>query len=82
MKHGASAYRNSYCRCQVCRDDTAARTRRERAARKEWLAADPSLAPHGNVYTYNNWGCRCGLCTDASKADLKARRARRMANDG
>jgi hypothetical protein len=53
MKHSASAYRNSLCHCQVCTDDATARAGRERAARTARLAADPSLAPHGNVHTYD-----------------------------
>jgi hypothetical protein len=79
VKHGASAYRNGYCRCQVCTDDNTARARRERVARRQRLAADRSLVPHGDAHTYTNWGCRCEPCSEANAAGCAARRVQRMA---
>ena len=68
MKHGASAYRDGRCRCEVCTGDSTDRSRVERAARKQRLRANPNLAPHGTVSTYKNWGCRCDLCRTAGSA--------------
>lgn len=74
MRHGAGAYRRGYCRCRVCKGDHAARTLRERQARRRRLAADPSLAPHGDQYTYKNWDCRCGPCREVAASARRARR--------
>lgn len=66
--HGASAYANSLCRCDICRE---ANTRRNMTARAERLAArvvvDGRLtavgATHGLLSSYVNWGCRCATCS-------------------
>lgn len=70
MKHGASAYRHGLCRCEVCRADVY----REVSLRAARLAADPSLAPHGDRSTYTNWGCRCADCTRVHVAYCADRR--------
>jgi len=68
VKHGASAYRNGRCLCEICTEDHRARHARENASRVARLAADPSLAPHGSRQTYVNWGCRCAACSEAHSA--------------
>jgi len=71
---------NIRCRCEVCREAHRSRTKRELANRTDRLRADPTLAAHGDAYTYHNWGCRCARCTDAwnvqcAKYKAKARAA-------
>lgn len=61
--HGARQYRQG-CKCETCRTANAVQYRKERLARQLRLAADPTLAPHGNKNTFNNWGCRCDECCD------------------
>jgi hypothetical protein len=51
MKHGASAYRNGYCRCQVCtrgpRSEAQARERGEKsAARYRSITGTPRRPTH------------------------------------
>jgi hypothetical protein len=48
--------------CETCREASARYIRRMRAKKRELLAADPSIRPHGNISTYQNWGCRCDEC--------------------
>jgi hypothetical protein len=64
-QHGASAYRNSQCRCEICRKDATDQAKRERHARRERTAANGGVAPvevhNGN--TYKNWGCKCEACS-------------------
>lgn len=67
--HGtASTYRSRRykCRCEPCTAAHRKLVAQEKASRRERLAADPSLAPHGTVQTYTNWGCRCEACTEAN----------------
>lgn len=47
--------------------------------RRARLAADPSLAPHGELSTYNNWGCRCERCRAARRAYDASRAGRDFA---
>jgi hypothetical protein len=77
MKHGTTAYKNSRCRCRVCR---AAAT----AAMREWAsrAVDLDAQPHGVLGTYNNYGCRCEPCRAAKSANNRRRPSRAKAKAG
>jgi hypothetical protein len=78
--HGWSGYVHYGCGCDVC---TMAHTNYQwwsRKRRAERLAADPTLAPHGEKQTYSNWGCRCAACRAAnarSSAEYRAQRKER-----
>lgn len=54
--------------CEVCRRGHADAAIAGNRVRAERLAADPTLAPHGQSSTYGNWGCRCEPCREASRA--------------
>lgn len=78
--HGkAGTYRNQNyaCRCDDCTAANTERARRERRSRRERLAADPTLAPHGDVQTYKNWGCRCEPCTAVHAEACRQYKARK-----
>ena len=67
MKHGASAYAHSCCRCAICRE--AARVRMAAyVAKADERRADPSFALfHGTYSTYVNHRCRCQACTEEAQ---------------
>jgi len=76
-RHGTrSAYTHHKCSCPECLAENTRYWRAYRAAKATQLAADPSLAPHGNASTYDNWGCRCVPCTAAATAAVSRRRRR------
>lgn len=58
---GMSMYRRG-CRCFDCREAKTQENRNQYASRKQRLAADPSIRPHGVSSTYFMWGCRCDDC--------------------
>lgn len=73
-------------RKRVCRTCAVARKERGRRAagvlplgtgpsRRERLAADPSIVPHGTTNTYDTWGCRCDECKAAHALYRRLRRA-------
>jgi hypothetical protein len=63
-EHGtASRYRNDGCRCQSCRDASAAKMREFRSQ-----PHDPDSIRHGELSTYVNFRCRCAECSAASNA--------------
>jgi hypothetical protein len=85
IKHGASAYRNHACRCEVCatghRERMADNKRRRRQARVfingQWIAPLPD-EQHGRYSTYTNHSCRCDRCyavNSARAAEYYRRRA-------
>lgn len=79
--HGRTYRYDRGCRCEECRTAHSERCARELANRKERLAVDSTIRPHGDTNTYRNWGCRCDLCTDAyTSATRKARDQRPHGN--
>lgn len=73
--HGlASTYRSRRykCRCEPCRLAHRELCQQEKASRRERLAANPSIAPHGVGATYRNWACRCGPCSAANAEECRA----------
>lgn len=64
FKHGANAYSNRGCRCEVCTTGHRDRCREHRARRRAGLVdgrvVDPAIK-HGAA-TYTNHGCRCEVC--------------------
>lgn len=84
FEHGAARYRarEKYrCSCDECRDASTARAGSERASRAARLAADPTLAAHGNPSTYSNWGCRCQPCAAANSARCASYKQQAKAGD-
>lgn len=49
-------------------------TAAQREERAQMLAADPTIAAHGRLYTYDAWGCRCPECKEA-KSQYSTRQA-------
>lgn len=66
MKHGASAYRNGRCRCDVCRAANTHLQAELREKRQRRLLLDSTAAEHGTASTYANWKCRCDDCKKAN----------------
>lgn len=60
--HGASAYRNSLCRCDVC---TAAHRVRHQEESEVARKKNPQEIKHGSATCYNYYGCRCTECREA-----------------
>ena len=67
IRHGLTAYKHSFCRCDICRVANRNACRQASLERRRRLAEDPSIAPHGVRSTYVNWGCRCEPCSTAHK---------------
>lgn len=65
--HNLTGYKSG-CKCGICIEANRKAQKRQRAARKARLEADPTLAEHGKPSTYTNWCCRCDPCTDAYRA--------------
>jgi len=76
-RHNTRRGYNLGCRCPRCRELHRLAKRQGDAERAERLAADPTLATHGNCSTYSNWKCRCGPCTAAYSVYNAADKARR-----
>jgi hypothetical protein len=80
VKHGAaSAYRKG-CRCDQCREWSAASKRR-------WRAGDgPGKTPAGQqshgAWAYKHWACRCDVCTAANTTQMREYLERRRRNEG
>lgn len=80
MKHGTGGYASG-CRCQVCRDATAAYRRRKRAEDAPAKTPRPEPEPlatvtnHGTDSGYTQ-GCRAACCRAAMSQAQKRRRAR------
>jgi len=72
LKHGVNAYKNSLCRCRVCRAAAV-------ADHREWTTRMVDLAnlTHGTISTYNNYNCRCGPCR-AAKSEYNRKRPSRI----
>ena len=69
--HGTATGYVTGCRCEPCTEANADRCRDMKRSRRQRLADDPSLAPHGKASTYSNWGCRCEPCTRAHRTYFK-----------
>lgn len=75
--HGASAYANGMCRCDIC---TKANTTRQHLATLKRYAdrpKDPLDPRHGTASFYVNHGCRCIPCRTAGSTNNKAVAQRR-----
>ncbi len=75
--HGTlSSYINRRCRCDPCREASA-------AYRRAWKArkVPAKQVPHGTTNGYDNYLCRCDECRAASAAYKRAYRARRRRAD-
>ena len=77
FKHGAAAYKNWGCRCEVCTDAKA-----EQRGSSFRMKDRGSNAPHGTYGRYHKGRCRCDACRAANarrgrelRRDRKARRA-------
>jgi hypothetical protein len=86
MKHGASAYRNSACRCHICREGNRVlqnRLNQQRRTRRVLidgrLVAPLPADRHGRVSTYSGWGCQCEPCKQVGAAKNAQARTRRRA---
>ncbi len=75
--HGASAYGNGRCRCDVCRAAFASWFRQ----RRQYLRGQPlpSSVAHGTGKAYQYYGCRCAQCRAANAQISREYRARRKA---
>jgi hypothetical protein len=85
--HGAFAYGNGRCRCDICLAGHRDRIREARQARHAArVLVDGRLVAttaerHGVESTYTNHGCRCQPCTQAHTGDAAEKRiARRSAS--
>ncbi len=81
--HGrSSTYRSMLykCRCEPCTEANRAEQTRQNVRRAARLAADPTLAPHGDRSTYTNWGCRCEPCTEVHARHCALRNNARAMN--
>jgi hypothetical protein len=79
MKHGAAAYRDGRCRCQICADDHRDRAWRENQVRRERLEAGTAPPFRHGFGGYSNWGCRCDVCTKANAAHSREQRTNQQA---
>lgn len=68
MQHGTlSGYRNSNCRCDLCRAANSAYYRKWRKDKAEAFAkGEAQPAKHGTYSTYADYRCRCEPCTAAN----------------
>ena len=65
FKHGASAYKNHRCRCEICREANTAKL-------AAWRARQPAGEFTHGVSGYTNHRCRCEVCTEAHRAYNRA----------
>lgn len=81
FEHGAHAYTNHKCRCEVCTGAWRVYTRELRARRRAALIDGCVNEEHikHNAATYANYGCRCEVCTGAKTAATRQARQRRQA---
>ena len=75
--HGASAYANGMCRCDICRKEASQRKHRDTLRRYADRPKDPLDPRHGTPSFYVNHGCRCTPCRAAGAANNKAVAQRR-----
>jgi len=73
-EHGTRACYLQGCRQPPCATANTSYLHNLRQRRKQDLAADPTLKPHGSPSTYVNWGCRCPQCGNAHSIWLKDHR--------
>lgn len=53
-------------RCGLCREEKTESHRMRMQRRRQQLAEDPTIRPHGNLTTYTHWGCKCDVCRKAA----------------